>query len=93
MTFDWSEEKNLLLQEERQITFPEIIVEIEAGNFRIQEPHPNREKYPDQILLYVLVKNYVYVVPAVPTKNGVFLKTIYPSRKQTKEYREGRLTI
>jgi uncharacterized DUF497 family protein len=93
MTFDWSEEKNRNLQKDRQISFSEIIVEIEAGNFRIQSPHPKKEKYPDQILLYVLVNEYIYVVPAVPSRDGIFLKTIYPSRKQTKEYKEGRLEI
>lgn len=93
MTFDWSEEKNRILQKDRQISFSEIIVEIDAGNYRIQAPHPNEEKYPNQILLYVLVNGYVYVVPAVFSREGIFLKTIYPSRKHTKEYKEGRLDI
>jgi len=46
-------------------------------------------KYPDQVLYYVLIDEYIYVVPAVPEIDGYFLKTIYPSRKQTHAYRKG----
>ena len=93
MFFDWNPDKDRELRESRNISFSQIIVEIEAGNFRIQSPHPNIEKYPNQILFYVLLEDYVYVVPAVKDGNIFFLKTIYPSRRQTKAYREGRLII
>lgn len=29
------------------------------------------------------INNYAYVVPYVKSKNEIFLKTIYPSRKYT----------
>ena len=34
----------------------------------------------------VLIEDYVYLVPYVESENGIFLKTIIPSRKATKHY-------
>ncbi|MFN5609857.1 MAG: toxin, partial [Pseudanabaena sp.] len=34
----------------------------------------------------VAVEGYVYLVPFVETEEGIFLKTIIPSRKATKKY-------
>ena len=38
------------------------------------------------------VVDYVYLVPVVESENGIFLKTIIPSRKATRDYlgEEGR---
>ena len=36
-------------------------------------------------------KRYIWVVPYVEDKETIFLKTLYPSRKYTKLYREGKL--
>jgi hypothetical protein len=49
--------------------------------------HPNSEKYPNQKALIVLKSDYVYMVPFVETETEYFLKTIIPSRKLTKNYR------
>ena len=49
--------------------------------------HPNRERYPSQMVYYVKINDYVYVVPFVVRGDGsAFLKTIIPSRKATREY-------
>ena len=83
--FEWSEEKNLLLIESRGISFEDVVMAIGVGNLLADEPHFNQNKYPNQGIFYVLIKNYVYCVPYVKNDN-IFLKTIYPSRKATKKF-------
>ena len=48
--------------------------------------HPNKEKYPNQLLLLIEIDRYVYVVPCVLENDVCFLKTIFPSRKYTSKY-------
>ena len=75
---------------ERGVSFDEIIEAIENGRVLDMCNHTNEERYPNQQLMMVEVKGYVYVVPFVKQENGVmFLKTIYPSRKAKKYYLRG----
>lgn len=46
----------------------------------------NKEKYPNQKVLIVKMNNYAYAVPFVEEGEVWFLKTIIPSRKETKKY-------
>jgi len=39
-------------------------------------------------LYFVIVDSYIYIVPYVVEKDYIFLKTIIPSRKATKMYKE-----
>ena len=48
--------------------------------------HPNKEKYPNQLLLLVEIDRYVYAVPCVLENDVCFLKTIFPSRKYKSKY-------
>jgi hypothetical protein len=48
--------------------------------------HPNPDRYAGQRILVVRREDYVYLVPFVEDEDTVFLKTIIPSRKATKEY-------
>lgn len=84
--FDWSEEKNKLLMEARKISFEEIILAISSGKLLDVVEHPNKNKYPNQKMFIVEVKNYAYIVPFVEDNEKYFLKTIYPSREATKQY-------
>lgn len=52
--------------------------------------HANPERYPGQCLLIVRIGNYVYGVPFVESEEAIFLKTVFPSRKLTRRYLEGR---
>jgi uncharacterized DUF497 family protein len=83
---DWSEEKNRILKESRNISFEEIVFSIENGQLLDVLEQQNKSKYPDQRLLIVDVKNYAYVVPFVEDDEKYYLKTIYPSRKATQKY-------
>ena len=86
MVYDWNDEKNELLIEERGISFEEIVAYIEAGNLIDTIEHPNPKKYPGQKGHVVCANNYVYLVPFISNKESLFLKTIIPSRKFTKKF-------
>jgi len=84
--YTWNSEKNDRLIEERAISFEEIVVNIQAGNEVDVFDHPNQKRYPGQKISVVLVEGYAYLVPYVENDEGLFLKTIIPSRKATKQY-------
>ena len=84
--FDWNEHKNNLLKKTRKISFEEIIFFISKGNLLEVIEHPDKNKFPNQKMLIVEVRDYVYIVPFVEENDKYFLKTIYPSRTATKKY-------
>jgi hypothetical protein len=61
---------------------------ISSGDLLGVVPHPNIQKYPDQKIMYVRVDDYVYLVPFLEEENRKFLKTIIPSRRATKEFKQ-----
>lgn len=85
--YSWNPEKNEKLILERSISFEEIVLNIELGHEIEIYDHPNQEKYPGQKISAVIVEDYVYLVPFVENEDGIFLKTIIPSRKATKRHR------
>lgn len=84
--FDWSEEKNRILKEQRNISFEEIVFSVENGQMLDILKYHNQSTYPNQRLLIVEINKYAYVVPFIEDDERYFLKTIYPSRKATAEY-------
>ncbi len=78
MELEWDEQKNKILQETRNISFERINVAIEEGGLLRILRHPNKDYFSHQHLLLVLIEKYVYVVPAIPTDNGFFLKLLIP---------------
>lgn len=87
LEYSFSAEKNYWLIKERGIGFEEIIVALNDGRLLDVLEHPDKSKYPNQRVYIVNITGYVYVVPFVmQNENGVFLKTIFPSRKLTKLY-------
>ena len=83
----FSPEKNLLLIEERNISFEEVIAAIENGQILDIVEHPNRKKYGNQKMYVIGIKEYVYLVPfVIDAKGDIFLKTIIPSRKAKRKY-------
>lgn len=87
--FDWSQEKNEWLRAERDVAFEEIVYHLQHGGLLDVIVHPNQETYPNQRIFIVNVEGYACLVPFVETDDGVFLKTIIPSRKMTKLYLGG----
>jgi len=84
--FDWSEKKNQLLKEERDISFEDVLVAIEKGGILDILEHPNKKRYKNQRIFIVNINDYVYLIPFAEDKEKIFLKTIIPSRKATKKY-------
>ena len=87
--FNWNNEKNKKLREKRGVSFEEVTLAIEQGQLLDILEHHNKDKYENQNIFVVKLHNYVWLVPFVEDENEVFLKTIIPSRKATKEYLRG----
>lgn len=90
--YEWDDEKNAWLRAVRGISFERAIYAIETENLLDVVSHPNAERYPGQRIYVVDIEGYVYLVPYVVTEEGnLFLKTVTPSRKATRDYlRRGR---
>ncbi len=88
--FSWNNEKNQLLKAERNISFEEVVFRIEKKQVLDIVEHPNQEQYKGQKIFIINIHNYAYLVPFVESKEGIFLKTIIPSRKATKKYLGGK---
>lgn len=84
--YEFNAEKNAVLTGQRGISFEEIIYYISNGYLLDTIQHHNVEKYADQKFYVVDVEGYVYLVPFVRQRDKIFLKTIFPSRKHTKQY-------
>lgn len=83
---DWDEKKNEQLKQEREISFEDILNAIEESNLLDIVEHPNKNRYPNQKIFIVTINDYAYLVPFVEDEEKIFLKTIIPSRKATKQY-------
>jgi len=83
--FDWDIGKNARLIKERNISFEEVVFFIEQGQVLDIVDNP-RLKYRHQKMFVLDIAGYVYLVPFTETSESYLLKTIFPSRKATKEY-------
>lgn len=84
--FDWDEEKNQKLKEERNVSFEDIIIALDEERVLYRGDHPNQKKYPGQKVVIVEIRNYAYIIPFVEDSEKIFFKTIIPNRKATKRY-------
>lgn len=85
-SFFWNEEKNDQLKRERNISFEEIVSHLLHGDLLAIEIHPNQIRYPGQKYYVIRIDDYAYVVPFIEKDDEAFLKTIYPSRRATRQY-------
>lgn len=96
MRYEWNPEKNQWLRKERNISFEEIVLHLSMGKVWKEAEHPDQANYPGQRLYFVVIEEYIYLVPYIVEEEYTFLKTIIPSRKATKLYKkemEGRHEI
>ncbi len=84
--FDWSEEKNIWLQVNRNVSFEDFCIALAESKLLDIVVHPNKLRYPNQKMFIVEIDHYVYIVPFVENETAIFLKTIIPSRVATKKY-------
>lgn len=85
--YEYSAEKNLKLLKERGIGFEDIIAILDTKGPLKVIGHPNKAKYPHQKIYIVDISGYAYLVPFERHGNKAILKTIFPSRKITRLYR------
>jgi len=83
---NWNSTKNQQLIAKRGISFEDIVFYIQQGKLLDDVVHPNSEKYPGQRIFVISVDGYVHLVPYVENQKEIFLKTVIPSRKATKQY-------
>ena len=88
-TYRWNEEKNRSLKAKRGVSFEEVSAAIASGAILDVVEHPNPDRYPNQRILIIQLHAYAWLVPFLEDDDEIFLKTIIPSRKATKQYLEG----
>jgi uncharacterized DUF497 family protein len=86
MKYDWNSDKNEWLKKNRNISFEQIVFHLSQGDVWMVADHPDQKKYQGQRIYFIVVENYVYLVPHITEKDYIFLKTIIPSRKATRVY-------
>ncbi|MBX2809751.1 MAG: toxin [Cellvibrionaceae bacterium] len=87
--YHWNTDKNCQLIADRGVSFEEVIFHIERGGLLDDIVHPRATDYPNQRIFVMCIRRYIYLVPYVENEHEVFLKTIIPSRKFTKQYLGG----
>ncbi|OGX08373.1 MAG: hypothetical protein A2Z88_01290 [Omnitrophica WOR_2 bacterium GWA2_47_8] len=82
--FFWDELKNKRLKLTRGVSFDKLV----TARFVNLIDHPTRE---GQLIMLYEYQNYIWAIPCIKIEKGLFLKTLYPSRKYTKIYLGGNL--
>jgi len=86
MKYEWDSQKNEWLKKERNISFEQVMFHLSQGDVWKIADHPDQNKYPGQKIYFVIIDNYIYLIPFIENMNEIFLKTIIPSRKATRDY-------
>ena len=87
--YRWNNDKDKILKKQRGIGFEDIVEAIGSCLLDVYD-HPNKQDYPNQKIYVVEAHGYVFLVPFVRDSDDIFLKTIIPSRKAKKIYKEGK---
>lgn len=80
-TIDWNPTKSLRLKRIRGVSFEEIF---EGELLHIRE----NPSHNDQLILIFDYRGYIWAMPCVIEEQGIFLKTLYRSRKYQKIYKK-----
>ena len=83
--FKWNPLKSKRLKQTRGVLFEDLL----DGRWIGLIEHPSRT---GQKVMLFLFRDYLWAVPFVEDQGSVFLKTLYPSRKYTKWFKEGRFS-
>ena len=87
---NWNPDKNHKLIEERGISFEDVVFYLHHGGLLDDVSHPNKDKHSHQRIFVIAIDEYVHLIPYVENEEEIFLKTIIPSRKATKQYLGGK---
>jgi uncharacterized DUF497 family protein len=88
MKYEWNHKKNEWLKDNRNISFEQVIFHLSCGDVWKIGDHPDQKTYPGQKIYFVIIEDYIYLVPYIIEKEYIFLKTIIPSRKATRLFRD-----
>lgn len=80
-TIRWNVQKSIRLKRMRGVSFEDIL----SADLVDSRDHPARS---DQKVLIFDYRGYIWAVPFVIEEGGIFLKTLYPSRKYQKIYKK-----
>ncbi len=86
LNFDWDIAKDQKIRAERGVGFEAAVMAVNEGKILDDFSHPNVKRYPAQRIFVIAINAYAYLVPYVQDGDNVFLKTIIPSRKATRQY-------
>ncbi len=75
--------KDFLIKQKYGVSFEDVL----SGELVDEIEHPKRT---NQKILIFEYKNYLWSIPFVVEHKGIFLKTLYPSRKLMKRYKRGK---
>jgi len=79
------QKKNEQLRNNRGICFEDILFYLDNKYLIDDVEHP---KYSGQRMMVLNIAEYVYLIPYVESEDEIFLKTIIPSRRATRNYLE-----
>jgi hypothetical protein len=57
--------QNQLLQQERGISFEDVVQAISDGSLIDDIKNPNSEQYPNQLTFIIEIRGYIYCVPYI----------------------------
>ena len=83
---NWNPTKNQQIIAGRGISFEDVVFYLMQGRLLDDIEHQNAEKYPHQRVFVINIDGYAYLVPYVENQKEIFIKTVIPSRKATKQY-------
>lgn len=83
----WDALKNEKLKSERGVCFELIETRIKTEQVLAILENANKN-YQHQRIFVVEIDQYIYYAPFVESEEAIFLKTIIPSRKLTKQYQK-----
>lgn len=86
--FDWDPQKNELLRITRDISFESIAIHLGRGDVWKVANHPDQLNHPGQQLFFVIVEDYIHIVPFEIRGDVIWLITIIPSRKATRDFKK-----
>ena len=84
--FIWDGAKNELLRQMRDVCFEDAVAAIDGGRLLDILEHPDQCAYSGQKLYIIELREYAWVVPSIKMEDGIWLKTMFPSRKYTRQY-------
>ncbi|WP_373026353.1 toxin [Sulfurimonas sp.] len=76
------------MKKDRDVCFEDVLLSLQSGKLLDIVPHYNLDKYPNQKLFIIVIRDYTYYIPFIEDDEKIFLKNIIPSRKYHKNYKE-----